>query len=180
MSQMQQQQPEPAFPLAGIAMEFLRKDADGQEKMSFCAQGKEALDVGLEALFLSGKPAAPALSELLGLAKVLEEQQASPAAAELIRRAITGSSTALKALGINIGDTTTTRRTTTRLLGGEDKDQAPVFGAAAPKGALSVSKLIDPMQMDRARAQKSPTAPAKAPATPKASPSSGATRRKFN
>jgi len=183
MSQTEQQQSESNFPMASIAIDFLRKSGDGEEQMRFCEQGKEALAVGLDALFESGLPPAPALSELLGLAAVLEDERSSPKAAGLIRDAVTADPRALRALGILQSDRGSLRRASTRLLGSAGKAKAPVFGSAAPEGAVSLATMIDPMQMERARLG---TAPASTPRKPTPTPSPTGTgggkapmRRKF-
>jgi hypothetical protein len=171
------QQPDQNFPLAGIVMDFLRKDQTGKEPMAFCRQGREAIDVGLQALFASGRPALPPLSDLLGLATALEAQ-GSPSAARMIRAAVRRNPNALKALGVNTTDHALARRGATRLMGTKAQEQAPVFGASAPKGTIAVAKLVDPMQFDRARAQKI-AKPAAAPTLQKAPTPPPSNRRKI-
>lgn len=161
-----------AFPLAELALQFLARGDAGQP-LVFTRQGPEALDVGLNALFSSGCPAAPALEGLLGLAWVLDEERQSPTAAQQIRRAIQNSPRAMACLGISRIDGAALRRGTARLTGGADQDRAPVFGSAAPKGALKAASVIDPLAFERSRVGGRAVASAKVtpgpkPETPKA------------
>lgn len=147
----QHQGAQPTFPLVGLAMDFLRADESAEERLTFGAHGKEALSLGVEALFQSGQPAAPALTELLGLAWVLDNQERCPTAAALIRAAVQNDQRALRALGISSSDAALLKRGAARLTGVASSDRAPVFGSAAPAGAKKASSLIDPMTLERSR-----------------------------
>lgn len=150
-----------SFPLAELALQFLAK-GDADQPLVFTRQGPEALDVGLSALFSSGCSAVPALEELLGLAWVLDQERQSPTAAQQIRLAVQKCPRAMASLGISKVDGATLRRGTARLTGGQDQDRAPVFGSAAPKGALKAASVIDPLALDRNRLGGRGPAPAKA------------------
>lgn len=169
------------FPLADVALQFLVK-VEGGEPLAFRPEGPRALQVGLEALFASGLPAAPALEELLGLAFVLDEERGCPAAASTIRRAVENDARALSALGISTTDGVGRKRGAAHLIGGAATDRAPVYGAAAPEGAKRAAKLIDPLTLERARHLGNRAAAERAPApTPKEkSPVGGSkARRQF-
>jgi len=182
-SQQQHQAPQ-KFPLVGLALDFLRANEDADERLAFVPQGKEALSLGVEVLFQSGQPAAPALNDLLGLAWVLENQESSPTAAAMIRAAVQNDRRALAALGISSNDAALLRRSTARLTGAAKEERAPVFGTTAPQGSKKASSMIDPMALERSRIGKKAEA-VKVPPRPKAEPASAApvkpatTRRTF-
>jgi hypothetical protein len=173
MTEFAQIQTKPTVPLAAIVVAHLRPALDGDEKLLFSAQGAKALGSGLEALLGSGQPIRPALEQLLGLALVLRDQQASPTAAARIGEVVSSSPQALLALGVGNGDPELGRRATERLSGGEVVLQAPVLGGTAPPGAAKMWQMLNPLALGRSLpVQKGNSERKPAPATPAKSPGS--------
>jgi hypothetical protein len=130
-------QPQEPFPLARIAMEFLR--ASG-EALEFAPEGTAALRAALDALFTLDVDPRPALEDLLRLSQVLEIERRSPAAAALIAAELSRDARVIRALG-GAREDETVKRAKARFLGRERHARAPEFGAEAPPGTMRASAL---------------------------------------
>lgn len=103
---------------------------------------------------LSGPRPADELSDVLRLIIALEQSLASPAAAETLRGWLRRSAGAKAVLGQLFGAARglDASRAFATMTGKAEAPRAGMYGAAAPAGAFSVRRFIDPGAAERTRA----------------------------
>lgn len=166
------------FPIVDLTMEFLRSNPGGSERFVFVSQGPDAVAASLDALFAIPDGHRAALDDLMRFACALDLELMSPTAAGIIRTALISDPRVIATLGGKGEADPQQAWARTRLTGGGDVKQAPMFGIEAPQGTLKASTLIDPCTPQGPRARHKPRAPVAQEETQTAALKAPAARRR--
>jgi hypothetical protein len=122
-----------------LVLDFLEEDPSGKDAYTWHANGPEAVETVLGAAFASGDPS-PLIDGLLRLASALEQELRSPGAAALILAIVAADPRVFDLFARREA----TKDETSRWSGTDELRRAPMVGAAAPEGTITVASLSDP------------------------------------
>ena len=120
---------EEQFPIVELAIDFLIEDPSGQDQYVWCANGTEALASLLDAAFEIDTDPAPLIDELLRLTCALEGELRSPGAAAWLLTVLREDARVMAMIE--------------RPPPVEGPKVAPMYGAEAEAGTISLAALLD-------------------------------------